>query len=489
MFGILFSDVIIPIGPLSFPFLFSILCISAMYDRIVAEATPRGRGGISIIRFSGGGVLEAVRQFVRFRTSDGGLNPIPRRAYIVDVVAGGEVIDEGLLLWFQGPRSFSGEDVVELQLHGNPLIVRLVLEEARTVGFRFAEAGEFTQRAFSNGRLDLTQVDALAGLLEAEQAELLGTASRQLGGALRRRLLQLRERVLSAIASLELGLDFSEEGYEFVGHAELVGLLQDIVGLVSEMRRAYRSQASARSIPMVALLGEPNAGKSTLFNAILGYERSITHHEPGTTRDYVSEVVEFNNCRFRLVDTAGLRDTSDSVESRGVARVREVVDDADLVIAVVDGSRPDAVEVAYRHGLFVGDGDRVIILATHADSPTFAILDVEVLSEEVLAYSSRSTADVARVCGRISEWLLDRSNSFASAYIVSRRQDEILAEAERRLSAPAIDFLLASHGPSVDPLLLSSDLRYLLPLFSELVGEATNEDVLDRVFSQFCIGK
>ena len=457
-----------------------------MNDVIVAEATPRGRGGISIVRFSGSRVLDLVLPLVRIR-SGGTIRP--RSARLVDVVVNDVVVDEALLLWFPGPHSFTGEDVIELHVHGNPSLVSLVLQGAFQSGFREAAAGEFTQRAFANGRIDLTQVDALAGLLQAEQAELMAVSVRQLSGSLSRSLHELRDRVLSAISALELGLDFAEEGYEFVDSVELASMVGEISDLVAELRRSYRSMVEKSRLPVVSLFGEPNAGKSTLFNAILGYERSITHAEPGTTRDYVSETVELDGCRFRLVDTAGVRDTSDGVEAVGVIRAREVLRDADLVLSVVSGTREDALEMVVRQGEAVEEG-RLLSLVSHRDVGGSKGGGEFARGQSVIFYSAFSRTDIRSICRRVVSRLADGApESGTPAYLVSRRQDEILASMEEILSGPSFRSLATGEYLAHDSVLFSADLRRLLPLFSELVGEATNEDVLDRVFSRFCIGK
>lgn len=450
-----------------------------------------------MVRLSGEGVLDRAGSFVSLPESEGGsIEKIePRRATLVELRVGGEVIDEAILLYFRAPASFTGEDVVELHVHGNPTIVQLLIEEAVESGCRPATPGEFTQRAFLNGRIDLTQVDAIGGLLAAEQREHLRAAAGQLGGSLRERLLRLREEILGLLAGLELGLDFVEEGYEFVDRTAIGTTIREIVAFVEELRRTYRVQGEIGRLPVVCLVGRPNAGKSTLFNALLGFDRSITHHEPGTTRDYVTEVIDTGQHRYRLVDTAGLRTAEDVVESVGIARVAEVVRDADLVLSVVDGSRPDAADVSTDQIASLVTDAPVMSVWTHADQVEERDVDAD-----RLLISALERSDVNRLVDQIDHQLSSRqSHGEALRFIVTQRQEEVLRRLAEGLASPELAALAGTVADpvgstdedpvEVDSLLVAEELRRLLPLFGELVGEATNEDVLDRVFGQFCIGK
>ena len=470
------------------------------HHTIIAEATPPGRGGVSIVRLSGPKAWSIANKLCKVH----GIAHLdlsePRRFHNADICSVDSVIDSGLVVAFKGPKSLTGEDVVELHLHGNPAIVRQVVESGVEAGARMAVAGEFMRRAFIGGKVDLTQVDALASLLVAEEEALLSASNHQLGGALRTKLESLRDSLLSLVARLELGLDFAEEGYEFTDREEAERLLGEVVSLVRSLLRAHESLLVAAHVPKVLLLGRPNAGKSTLFNAILGYDRSITHHLAGTTRDYVGEHVVVRGRTIEFLDTAGLRSEGDEIESIGVERARQLVRSADLILWMIDVSDRDASVASIEEARTLLDQDSPVLLVnSRADLSSTPLLDSSDFPIAVLDSLSVSVTDPLSVSGLIEAIAssLDSDAAISSRnleYIVTDRQASILKRILALLNEafPAFesnDTSAVLLEDDFDTLLLSSDLRQLLPLLDDLIGFSTNEQVLDRIFGQFCIGK
>ncbi len=467
---------------------------------IVAEATPPGRGGVSIVRLSGSDSLRIGESLCHLRGQVSFSQAESRRLYNTDLVVDDQVLDSGLVSLFRAPRSLTGEDVVELHLHGNPAIVAQVVDASIKLGARLADPGEFMRRAFVAGKVDLTQVDALAALLAAREESLLVTSSRQLGGALRSHIESLRGALLSLVAKLELGLDFAEEGYEFTDRRETERLLLELFSLIQTLLRSHESLLLASHVPSVLLLGRPNAGKSTLFNAILGYDRSITHHAAGTTRDYVGETVSVRGREIRFLDTAGLRSEGDEIESIGVESARQLVDSVDLVLWMIDAADRSShrASIAEARSL-LQPGSRVILVNSRSDLASDRLFDpaefpVPVLSSHALSVTK--TRSVSELLDAIFS-SLDRDSAGSRRgieFIVTERQASLLRVIETHLveSFPGIATVPADgdlFGEEFDTLLLSSDVRHLLPLLDELIGFSTNEEVLDRIFGEFCIGK
>lgn len=459
-------------------------------DTIVARATPLGTGGVAIVRLSGPQSL-AIADTV-FRTVDGRALSAVAPRYLVNGLFGdaggrlpgehpagdesGRVIDSCLAVRFVAPHSFTGEDVVEFHLHGSLLIVDRVAEQCCRLGARPSEPGEFTQRAFLNGKMDLTQVEALADVIATESEQALFVAQRQLHGDLRIQLDELRSRLLRLLALLELELDFVQDGYAFATVEEVSGLIDDLRALVARLLRSYQAGIRLRQGPRVVLLGRPNAGKSSLFNALIGYARALVSPTPGTTRDYVEERVTHGGVQFRLVDTAGLRAASDLIEAEGIERARSVAGLADHVLYLIDGSAGDSLEEEqraaemYRREFPVGS---VHVVFTKSDLVSLP------RREGVWCSIQEPSSVLALLDPLVADYRTALSEAVA---LVSDRQHHELRRLEEMLS----DVRYVSTG---DTELLAADLRGLLEPLSRLTGDVASEDVLRTIFSAFCIGK
>ncbi len=320
-------------------------------DTIVAIATPPGRGGIGVVRLSGSAAQAIAQQLVtharplepRHATLTL-VRPTTDTAFSRTATLGGDAIDQVVVIHFPAPASYTGEDVVEISAHGSPLVLRTIIEAAIAAGARLAEPGEFTLRAYLNGRLDLMQAEAVADLIDAVTPLQARAAFDQLQGTLTREIGDIDAALFDLIARLEASVDFPEEGYHFVDPGALAQSIDAILLRMAMLLAHARRGRLVREGLQIAIVGRPNVGKSSLFNALVGTSRAIVTEVPGTTRDLVSETVDLDGLRVTLVDTAGIRETEDIVESEGVARTRQAADVSDLILLVADGSRPPETE-------------------------------------------------------------------------------------------------------------------------------------------------
>jgi tRNA modification GTPase len=443
-------------------------------DTIVAVATPPGRGGIGVVRLSGPVALTVAQTLITHR-----LPLQPRQATLSkarmkpDAGAATETapLDQVVATFFPGPHSYTGEDIVELSAHGSPVVLGAIVSAAIAAGARLAEPGEFTLRAYLNGRIDLVQAEAVNDLIEAVTPLQARAAFDQLDGTLTRAIGAIDATLFDLIARLEASVDFPEEGYHFVEPGALAraldGLLERTTALLGDARRGRLIREGLT----IAIVGEPNVGKSSLFNALAGASRAIVTDVPGTTRDLVTEVVDIDGLRVTLVDTAGLRDTADPVEVEGVARAHQALAVADLVLLVEDRSRARSRLQWDRKVLYVAnksdlpaawnDDGAVPVSATAGDGLGMlrqriaAALDVDPLRDRPAMTNVRHLA------------LVDRAHQ-----ALSRARAAALAEG---VSLPE-EFVLA-------------DLTDARAAFEEISGRRAPEDLLEHIFSKFCIGK
>ena len=457
-------------------------------DTIAAIATARGQAALAIVRLSG---PEACRIAAAcFRGAD--LQAVPSHTAHFGYVLSpeGEPIDQVVATVFRAPRSYTGEDVVELTCHGGDLAPQLILETLLHHGARLAEHGEFTLRAFLNGKLDLAQAEAVADLIHAGSTRAHRVSLAHLQGRYSEQLQRLRSDLLELCAYVELELDFSDEDVEFADRTQLEALLDRTERLLDELLRSYRLGELLRDGVRVVIGGRPNAGKSTLLNALLGQDRAIVSPVPGTTRDQIEAEAEIEGLRFRFVDTAGLRATADEIEAEGVRRAQQAIAAADVLVYVFDltvGLAPE--EQAYLTRLRTEQPALpVIVVGNKQDlletEPTLPALD-----RPVLALSAhRARQDAAELQPLIRELVAavtaDLGSMDDSAVVMNQRHRQHLARAREAVQAAraALD-----QGLSGD--LLALELRRALHELGAITGEITTEDVLDQIFSRFCIGK
>ena len=388
----------------------------------------------------------------------------------------GRVVDNALLTYFAGPRSYTGEEVVEISCHGSPVVLRLALERACASGARLAEPGEFTLRAFLNGRLDLPRAEAVRDLIEATTLYQARVAAQQADGSVSRRLQPLKEQLLELIALLEAGIDFAEDDVSVAPPSEI---LRRLDALSSGVRRLAESFAYGKLVHAgftLAIVGRPNVGKSSLFNRLLDQDRAIVTEIPGTTRDLISEVASIDGIPVRFVDTAGIREGQDKVESLGIQRSYQAMTDADLTLVVVDLSQPPSSEDSALADRAASRG-RSLVVGNKCDLPRArqAPLEASALTGEGLDGLRRAILAAMTPEGRPEQ---------ESGFITSLRHEQLLRE-----SLEAMGHARAAVEMSIPHEMLLLDLYAALRPIDAITGATTADDILNRIFSTFCIGK
>jgi tRNA modification GTPase len=460
-------------------------------DTICAPATSVGTGAISVIRLSGSATMGVLDRVVRFRSGTAGAAP----GYSVKYGSVPE-LDDVLVLLFRAPHSYTGEDAAEISCHASPYIVSQLLDRLTDAGCRLAEPGEFTRRAFINGKMDLAQAEAVADVIASSSSAQHRVAVNQLRGGYSAELRGLRKQLLELTSLLELELDVSEEDVEFADRSRLRALLDAATAHCRELADSFRTGNAIRSGVPVAIVGAPNSGKSTLLNALLRDERAIVSDIPGTTRDTVEETCVIGGVLFRFIDTAGIRDASDEIERLGIERSFRALSQAQIVLGVVDASGPEeAIRDAIRAVAEKVDSQNqeLLILLNKCD-----ILgdnkNVNTFNSFVLSISnklnSENTLEISAKTGsgleKLRDVLVSRSGIAAATgtLVTNARHAAALRDAASFLAAVSdgLDRAVPSD-------LLAEDLRAALASLGTITGEITTDEVLGEIFSRFCIGK
>ena len=439
-------------------------------DTIVAVATPSGRGGIGVVRLSGPLAASAMRSVMAF---DGEFKA--RVAHFTRLVEpeSARLVDEAVVTFFPAPHSYTGEDVLEIAAHGSPVVLQFLMEQALAAGVRLARAGEFTERAFLNGRLDLTQAEAVRDLIDASTMQQARLAAEQLGGALSRRIAPAKEALVRLIAGLEAGIDFAEDDIEVMASSAILATIEGIEPEIKALETSFHSGRILHAGLTLAIVGEPNAGKSSLFNRLLDRDRAIVTARAGTTRDLISEKVSIDGIPVELIDTAGLRLSVDEAELLGIEKARETLATADLVLLVTDASRAlSAQEEAIMRSL---EGRPHLLVRNKSDlasSLSGGLLTSALTGAGVLELREA-------IAGKV--W---RGASAEAGLLTNLRQHEAIVRALHGLETARL--AVQGHVPH-EMLLL--DLYACLRGLDELTGSTSADDVLNLIFSTFCIGK
>jgi len=450
-------------------------------DTIVALATPPGVGAIGVIRLSGAKAIEIVDALFPSKNLTAQSSHTLHVGYLKQ---NGQVLDEVVISLFKGPRSYTGEDVVEISCHGSPYIHQQVIDACLQSGARMAKPGEFTQRAFLNGRLDLTQAEAVADLIASNTAASHKTALQNIRGGFSNALKELREQLIQFSALIELELDFSQEDVEFADRSQLKSLVDNARHQTNLLLQSFKLGNVIKNGVTVAIVGKPNAGKSTLLNALLNEDRAIVSDIPGTTRDTIEEILNIDGILFRLIDTAGIRaHTADVIESAGIAKSYQKMQQADIVIYLFDVTemRPDELNSISAdmqqqglHYLLVGNKADASADATEKFTATANVifisakggLHIEVLKERMVDLVLKDTVQSENV-------IVTNARHFHSLQEVLKSLQDVYNGLEQRIPGD----------------LLALDIRRCLHYLGEITGEVTNDDQLDYIFSKFCIGK
>jgi tRNA modification GTPase len=439
-------------------------------DTIVAVSTPPGRGGIGIVRLSGARAREIAAPLLALRRELAAGQA--RFARVIDRVGGG-VLDEAVVTYFAAPHSYTAEDVVEISAHGSPALMDYLVRECCAGGARLAEAGEFTQRAFLRGRLDLTQAEAVDDLIQSQTMEQARVAAQQLGGALSRVVAPIKEKLVGLIAGLEAGIDFAEDDIDVMPAAEIAAQIAGIVGPLEVLAGSFGYGRVVRDGFSLAIVGRPNAGKSSLFNRLVERERAIVTASPGTTRDLVTERVSLEGIPVELIDTAGLRAGADEAEAMGIAKSREAMADADVVVVVVDATVGMSVE---DEALIAGlEGRASLVVWNKSDL---------VVGDGGIRTSALTGDGIAELRAAILALVSGGAVSSSQALVTNLRQQQAVTAA---IAAVVRAGRAGSEMVPHEMVLL--DLYEGLQALDSLTGATTSDDVLHLIFSRFCVGK
>ena len=459
--------------------------MNGMGDTICAVSTPQGRGGIAVIRVSGPQALDIVQRCWQGKPLADMATHTVHLGNVVDHA--GELLDQAVLTVFRAPNSFTGEDVVELTCHGSTWIQQQVIHALIDAGCRHAMAGEFTRRAFANGRMDLSQAEAVADVIEAQSRVAHHVAMNQMRGRYSDELHGLRDKLLRFVSLIELELDFSEEDVTFADRGEVTALARDIHALISRLADSYRDGNAIRNGMPVAIVGQTNAGKSTLLNALLRDDRALVSDIHGTTRDTIEDTIVMGGTLFRFIDTAGIRQSSDTVERMGIERSWQAIDKANVVLWVVDVTSADTSMARDILARCKGKALIAVLNKTDLDDDIATRSELnDILPEgtQVVAMSAKNVDDVEALRALIVEAATQPEVDADAVIVTNARHYEALIRAREALTR-AIDGL--DNGLSGD--LLGQDIRECLHWLGSITGEVTTDDILGEIFSHFCIGK
>ena len=446
-------------------------------DTIIAISTPLGRGGLGVVRISGADARSVAESFLRFSERSCWQPWHARMAALLD--REDHTVDHVVATFFEKPRSYTAEDLVEISCHGAPVVLRFALERATEAGARLAEPGEFTLRAFLNGRIDLPQAEAIRDLIEATTLYQARIAAQQAGGSVSRRLAPLKAQLVDLIALLEAGIDFAEDDISVASAPEILARLAPVIEASRQLAASFQYGNLVHSGLNLAIVGRPNVGKSSLFNALLEQDRAIVTEIPGTTRDLVSETAAIAGIPVRLYDTAGIRSSPGRVEALGIERSYQAMADADLTLVVIDQSQPPAGEdeKLIEHAAHQG---RWLLVANKADLPPGGNL-----RENAIPLSALTSEGVPRLREAILEAVAPKGVfEQETGFITSLRHEHLLRESVQYLEKAQA---AAQSGIPHEMLLL--DLYAALRPLDAITGATTADDILNRIFSTFCIGK
>ncbi len=451
-------------------------------ETIAAIATAQGRGGVGIVRISGPLAAKAALAITSRELK-------PRFAHYGPFQDGaGQVIDEGIALYFPGPNSFTGEDVLELQGHGGPVVLDMLLQRCLELGSRLARPGEFSERAFLNDKLDLAQAEAIADLIEASSAQAARNALRSLQGAFSRRVDNLTEKLISLRIYVEAAIDFPEEEIDFLADGHVLKMLDAVRDELSTVLREAGQGALLRDGMTVVIAGRPNAGKSSLLNALAGKEAAIVTEIAGTTRDILREHIHIDGMPLHVVDTAGLRDTEDQVEKIGVQRALKAIGEADRVLLVVDATAPEALDPFALWPEFLEqrpDPAKVTLIRNKADLSGDVIeLETSADGHVTISLSAKAGGQGLDLLREHLKACMGYEQTSESSFSARRRHLEALRHASDSLEHGRAQLTMAGAGE-----LLAEDLRQAQQSLAEITGAFSSDDLLGRIFSSFCIGK
>jgi len=456
--------------------------VSGWDDTIVALATPTGVGAIGVIRLSGAKAIDIVNEL--FPSKD--LKKQNSHTIHVGFITEADVdLDEVVISLYKNPKSYTGEDVVEIGCHGSPFVQQQVIQACIRKGARLAKAGEFTQRAFLNGKLDLTQAEAVADIISSNTAASQKTALHNMRGGFSEILKQLRENLIQFSALIELELDFSQEDVEFADRKKFHELIDDATLVTGNLLQSFKLGNVIKNGVSVAIIGKPNAGKSTLLNTLLNENRAIVSEIAGTTRDTVEEVINIEGILFRLIDTAGIRENStDVIELIGIEKTREKIKQSDEVLYLFDVNTETVADIAAAQALIEETNPNFILVGNKTDVAGEQNATEKFEGNEIIFISAKSLLHIGKLKEKLVSKVVQGDISTENTIITNTRHYEALQQVNVSLAA-----IKSGLDNNISGDLLALDIRRCLHYISEITGDISNENVLDYIFSKFCIGK
>ena len=456
-----------------------------MFETIAAISTPRGEGGIGIIRISGDDSFEILNKIFKTKNPNKDLGFYKfNYGFIYD---GDYMLDEAMTVRMKGPKTYTCEDVVEINCHGGYLVTQKILELVLKKGARHAEKGEFTKRAFMNGRIDLSQAEAVMDIIQGKTEKSISLSLEQLRGDLRDKIQNLKKLLLDVTAHVNVVLDYPEEGIDEPLPAHLRDNLENVHTEINKLINSYDKGKKIKEGIKTAIIGKPNVGKSTLLNSLLKEERAIVTHIPGTTRDIIEEVINVRGIPLVLVDTAGIRETEDLVENIGVEKSKEIIEKSDLILFVLDASRELEKDDHQIIELIRENNKKAIILLNKIDlSRKITRENIDFFDGEILEISAKEETGIEEMEERIYNYILeeDVEDSSEKLVITNIRHKSALEKTKE-----AVENIFETIDSEMPMDLISVDLKEALDSLSEITGEISSEDILDHVFSNFCVGK
>ena len=455
-------------------------------DTICAVSTPHGMGGIAVIRVSGDDAISIVQQCWQGKPITEMASHTAHLGHFID--SQGEILDEAVLTLFRTPNSFTGEDVVEISCHGSMWIQQQIVSTLIDAGCRAATGGEFTQRAFANGKMDLSQAEAIADVIASQSRASHHVAMNQMRGAFSRQLSSLRSQLLQFVSLIELELDFSEEDVTFADRERLSTLATSIKSVINSLAQSYQDGNAIKNGLPVAIVGPTNAGKSTLLNTLLGDDRALVSDIKGTTRDVIEDTIVMGGTLIRFIDTAGIRESQDVIESMGIERSFKKMDEARIVLWMIDATAPISELEEFHTQIKEHCHDKAVIAVVNkVDVASTTLIEVELkkLSVKTIAISAREGSGIETLKQEIiTTAALPQVTDENAVIVTNSRHYHALVRA-----GEAIDRTLQGLSTGLSGDLLSQDIRECMHYLGEITGEISTDDILGEIFAHFCIGK
>ena len=456
------------------------------YDTIAALSSPVGKGGVAVIRISGVEAINVADRVFKCASGKSVFDLKPNMMTYGSVIFEGKVIDDGLCVKFCAPRSFTGEDTVEINCHGGIYITQKVLSAVFAAGARPAEAGEFTRRAFVNGKMALSQAEALGTLLEAKNDGQIDLARSVMGGKIKEECNKLYQKLVSLVAQVYAKVDYPEEDLADMNNDEMTQEVRLLLCEVQKLKSTYKTGHAVMEGISTVICGKPNVGKSSLYNALVGRDAAIVTEIEGTTRDLLSESVSIGRVTLRLCDTAGIRETDDKVEKIGVERARRSLDEAELVLVVFDNSRAlDNEDKELISSLESINATKIAIINKTDLAPVLSFAEINDKFDYVLSVSAKDETNIEGLRELVEKLYINEEIDIQNdAVLINARQNAALINTEKHLLL-ALEALEVGLPPDI----AGVDIELAMSYLSEIDGREVDEDIVSQIFSHFCVGK